>query len=166
MTDLKKTTAQQDAMQAFFMAYQAFTARPDEMLARRGLSRVHHRILFFLARSPALSVSELLASLDVSKQALNIPLRQLQEMHLVVSTTAQQDKRKRLLQLTEEGARLEASLRRAQVKLLQRCQEEAGKEAFAGWLNVNDALGRHRHRLTDAVAENDADGDGPQVERR
>lgn len=135
-------------MQAFFMAYQAFTGRPDEMLARRGLSRVHHRILFFLARSPALSITQLLACLDVSKQALNIPLRQLQEMQLVVSATAEDDKRKRQLQLSPEGARLEASLRRAQVKLLQRCQEEAGEQAFAGWLAVNDALGRHRHRQT------------------
>src|SRR5690606_27646635 len=109
MTDLKKPTTQQDAMQAFFMAYQAFTARPDEMLARRGLSRVHHRILFFLARSPALSVTQLLACLDVSKQALNIPLRQLQEMQLVISAAAADDKRKRELKLSPEGARLEAS---------------------------------------------------------
>lgn len=138
-------------MQAFFMAYQAFTARPDEMLARRGLSRVHHRILFFLARSPALSVTELLACLDVSKQALNTPLRQLQEMQLVISAAAAHDKRMRLLQLSPEGAQLEASLRRAQVKLLQRCLEQAGEQAFAGWLAVNDAMGRHRHRQTGAM---------------
>ena len=88
MIDLKKPAAQQEAMAAFFFAYQAFTAKPDEILARRGLSRVHHRILFFIAQSPGLSVSQLLGYLDVSKQALNIPLRQLLEMDLVQSSTA------------------------------------------------------------------------------
>ena len=50
-------------MEAFFGAYRAFTAKPDEMLARRGLSRVHHRILFFISHQPGLSVSELLIRL-------------------------------------------------------------------------------------------------------
>ena len=91
-------------MEAFFFGYQAFTAKPDEILARRGLSRVHHRILFFIAKYPDLSVKELLGYLGVSKQALNTPLRQLMEMHLVESVVAADDKRKRLLSFTPEGA--------------------------------------------------------------
>ena len=140
MLDLKKPLAQQEAMQAFFFGYQAFTAKADEMLERRGLSRVHQRIVFFIARYPTLSVKQLLELLGVSKQALNIPLRQLQEMHLVHSVASETDKRKRLLQLTEEGLRFEQSLRREQVKLLQRAFSEAGEAAVAGWLAVNQAL--------------------------
>ncbi|MCO2652670.1 MarR family transcriptional regulator [Pseudomonas aeruginosa] len=84
MPDLKNHAVQQQAMmEAFFFAYQAFTTKPDEMLARRGLGRVHHRVLFFIARYPGLSVKELLALLGVTKQALNIPLRQLLEMNLI-----------------------------------------------------------------------------------
>ena len=49
MIDLKNSADQQVAMEAFFFGYQAFTAKADEMLARRGLSRVHQRILFFIA---------------------------------------------------------------------------------------------------------------------
>ncbi len=131
-------------MEAFFFGYQAFTAKADEMLARRGLSRVHHRILFFIARHPGLSMKELLAVLGVSKQALNIPLRQLMEMHLVQSMTAEDDKRKRLLGFTSEGAKLELALRREQAKLLQRVFNEAGEAAVNGWLEVNQALGRTR----------------------
>ncbi len=140
MLDLKNPIAQQEAMQAFFFGYQAFTAKADEMLERRGLSRVHQRIVFFIARYPALSVKELLELLGVSKQALNIPLRQLQEMHLVSSVASETDKRKRLLQLSAEGQRFEQSLRREQVKLLQRAFSEAGEAAVAGWLAVNQAL--------------------------
>jgi len=140
MLDLKNQSSQQQAMEAFFFGYQAFTAKADEMLERRGLSRVHQRIVFFIARYPGLSVKELLELLGVSKQALNMPLRQLQEMHLVDSVASEADKRKRLLQLTEEGLRFEQSLRREQVKLLQRAFSEAGEEAVMGWLAVNQAL--------------------------
>ena len=142
MIDLKSPASQQQAMEAFFFGYQAFTAKADEMLERRGLSRVHQRIVFFIARYPNLSVKELLALLGVSKQALNIPLRQLVEMHLVDSVASETDKRKRLLELTVEGARFEQSLRREQVKLLERVFAEAGETAVNGWLAVNKALGQ------------------------
>ncbi|SCZ39304.1 transcriptional regulator, MarR family [Pseudomonas sp. NFACC48-1] len=129
-------------MEAFFFGYQAFTAKADEMLERRGLSRVHQRIVFFIARYPSLSVKELLAVLGVSKQALNMPLRQLMEMHLVNSVASETDKRKRLLELTAEGERFEQALRREQVKLLERVFTEAGEAAVNGWLAVNLALGK------------------------
>ncbi|MDB5994927.1 MAG: MarR family transcriptional regulator [Pseudomonas sp.] len=141
MLDLKDAASQQQAMEAFFFGYQAFTAKADEMLERRGLSRVHQRIVFFIARYPNLSVKELLALLGVSKQALNMPLRQLVEMSLVESVASETDKRKRLLELTVEGARFEQSLRREQVKLLERVFAEAGETAVNGWLAVNLALG-------------------------
>jgi DNA-binding MarR family transcriptional regulator len=105
---------------------------------------VHHRILFFIARYPGLSMKELLGYLGVSKQALNIPLRQLLEMHLVTSGTAEDDKRKRLLGFTPEGAKLELALRREQAKLLQRAFADAGEAAVNGWLQVNQALGNSR----------------------
>ena len=142
MLDLKNSATQQQAMEAFFFGYQAFTAKADEMLDRRGLSRVHQRIVFFIARYPNLSVKELLALLGVTKQALNIPLRQLVEMHLVNSVASETDKRKRLLELTDDGGRFEQSLRREQVKLLERVFAEAGETAVNGWLAVNLALGK------------------------
>ncbi|TSC38695.1 MarR family transcriptional regulator [Pseudomonas sp. ST1] len=142
MLDLKKPANQQMAMEAFFFGYQAFTAKADKMLAKRGFSRVHQRIVFFIARYPELSVKELLTVLGVSKQALNAPLRQLIGMDLVHSTAPETDKRKRLLGLTDEGARFEQALRREQVKLLQRVFAEAGQEAVDGWMTVNLALGQ------------------------
>ncbi len=133
-------------MERFFLGYQAFTAKPDEMLARRGLSRVHHRILFFIASYPDLSVKQLLSYLGVSKQALNTPLRQLIEMHLVESLTAEDDKRKRMLRFTREGAKLEQALRREQIRLIEKAFNEAGEEAVSGWLAVNQALTNLAHR--------------------
>lgn len=59
---------------------------------------------------------------------------------MVDSVASETDKRKRLLELTEEGLRFEQSLRREQVKLLQRAFAEAGETAVEGWLAVNKAL--------------------------
>lgn len=147
MTDLKNSALQRQIMESYFLGYQAFTAKPDEMLARRGLSRVHHRILFFIASYPNLSVKEMLGFLGVSKQALNLPLRQLIEMRLVESVTAEEDKRKRLLRFTSAGAKLEQALRREQIRLLQGAFADAGEAAVQGWLRVNQALAeRHKNR--------------------
>lgn len=52
MLDLKNQTSQQAAMEAFFFGYQAFTAKADAMLERRGLSRVHQRIVFLSPATP------------------------------------------------------------------------------------------------------------------
>ena len=131
-------------MEAFFFGYQAFTAKADEMLARRGLSRVHQRIVFFIAHYPGVSVKELLILLGVSKQALNTPLRQLIEMDLVRSVAPETDKRKRLLELTADGVSFEKALRHEQVKLLQRVFAQAGEDAVNGWLAINQALGQSR----------------------
>lgn len=146
MPDLKKSSDQRLIMERFFLGYQAFTAKPDEMLARRGLSRVHHRILFFIASYPDLSIKQLLGYLGVSKQALNTPLRQLIEMHLVESLTAEDDKRKRMLRFTTEGAKLEQALRREQIRLIEKAFNEVGEDAVNGWLEVNQALTALAHR--------------------
>jgi DNA-binding MarR family transcriptional regulator len=61
-------------------------------------------------------------------------------MDLVQSLAAEDDKRKRLLGFTGEGARLEQALRREQARLLQRTFGEVGDDAVQGWLKVNQAL--------------------------
>ncbi|KMN83610.1 DNA-binding MarR family transcriptional regulator [Chromobacterium alkanivorans] len=143
MADLSPSDDMRAAMEAFFHAYKAFTDKPDEMLAKRGLARVHHRILFFVARYPGLSVKDLLAALGVTKQAINMPLRQLLEMALVQSVAAPHDKRVKQLTLTSEGRRLEEALHREQLKLLQAAFEQTGKPATAGWMQINRSLAAH-----------------------
>ena len=63
-----------EAIELLYFGYREFTAGPDRILAERGLSRTHHRILYFIGRNEAVSVSELLAILAVTKQALHGPL--------------------------------------------------------------------------------------------
>ncbi len=133
MQDPHREAELNSALELVFHGYKSLTARPDRILETRGLQRVHHRILYFVGRNPGLSVGELLATLGVTKQALNAPLRQLQEMRLVDSSPSPVDGRARLLRLTSDGIRLERSLTGVQRRHLERIFSNAGPEAEAGW---------------------------------
>ncbi len=136
MVDPKRQAELRDAIEGMFFSYRAFTERPDRILERRGLGRVHHRILYFVGRHPDVSISGLLDILDVSKQALNAPLRQLIEMKLLTATANAEDRRIRNLGLTREGRDLEAELTGAQMRHLEAALSHAGPDAEAGWRKV------------------------------
>lgn len=129
-----------EAQELFFFAFRAFTARPDEILAARGFARVHHRILYFVARRPGQRVSELLATLGVSKQALHAPLRQLVEAGLVNVAADAEDKRGRCLSLTDAGVKLEAELSQTQRELMAEVFRAGGVDAEAGWRAIMSTL--------------------------
>ena len=124
------------ALELMHFSYRAFTAGPDRILEGRGLQRVHHRILYFVGRHPGISVNGLLAILAVSKQALNAPLRQLQEMRLVDSRSAKGDRRVRELRLTTDGARLEANLSGLQRRAMEKVFSAAGEQSEHLWRGV------------------------------
>jgi len=142
LAHLPREDALRLAIEQFYFGYRAFTAPPDRILEQRGLGRVHHRILYFVGRNPRISVNALLGILDVSKQALNAPLRQLVEMQLVAMETASHDRRVRELTLTASGAKLEARLTGTQMKQLQAAFAEAGRGAETGWHAVMQSLCR------------------------
>src|SRR4051812_2153299 len=136
MVDLKREAALQQAIELLYFGYRAFTDRPDRMLEQRGLGRVHHRILYFVGRNPDTSVNALFGILEVSKQALNGPLRQLVEMDLIAMRVASHDRRVKQLRLTYEGERLEAKLSGTQRKQLAEVFDAAGSAAESGWREV------------------------------
>ena len=140
MVDLRDQAELRRSIELFYFGYRAFTMRPDRVLERRGLGRAHHRILYFIGRDLGTPVSGLLRTLEISKQALNAPLRQLVAMKLVVSETATYDRRIKLLNLTEVGRALEARLTGAQMKHLSDAFRAVGRDAGEHWRAVMAAL--------------------------
>ncbi|MBM3115532.1 MarR family winged helix-turn-helix transcriptional regulator [Jeongeupia naejangsanensis] len=134
------------AWELMFYGFRALTAPPDSLLAARGWSRVHHRILYFVARTPGQTVGELLQRLGVTKQALNGPLKALQQAGLVSVTVCNDDRRARRLHLSPDGQALEASLTGVQRALLAKVFERAGESAFEGWCKVMDELAASESR--------------------
>ncbi|MBW4466664.1 MAG: MarR family transcriptional regulator [Pegethrix bostrychoides GSE-TBD4-15B] len=145
MTDLSSLPSERErelneALEALHFAFRAVVAKPDAILAERGLSRVHHRILYFIGRKPGLSVNELLATLGVSKQSLNSPLRQLTELELVESNFDTTDRRIKRLVLTPSGLRLERQLSGDQRQRFARVFEAVGLEGETAWRQVMHLL--------------------------
>ena len=125
-----------EAWELMHFALRAVIAQPDELLETRGLSRVHHRILFFVARQPDITVNQLLQVLNVSKQALNQPLRQLYSQELVTFTPAPNDRRQRRLVLTDAGRELEERLTGSQYAMFDAALSAAGPRGEAAWRRV------------------------------
>jgi len=125
-----------DAPALLFFAFRALTAEPDRILAERGLGRVHHRILYFIARRPGVRVGELLETLGVSKQALNRPLQQLILQQLVAPRVPPENRRTKELRLSAAGARLERRLTGSQRRRFRRAFAGCGDAAEAGWREV------------------------------
>ncbi|OED38378.1 MarR family transcriptional regulator [Chromatiales bacterium (ex Bugula neritina AB1)] len=150
MIDLKKSKAKhgqtdreaelRQAIELLFFSYRAFTRGPDQILAKRGLNRQHHRILYFVGRAPGLSVKDLLQVLDISKQALHMPLRQLVSMGLISNDKSLFDGRVRELRLTDSGKRLEARLTGTQLVQLENVFSSAGSKAETGWRDTMEFL--------------------------
>lgn len=128
------------AVELTHFGFRAMTARPDALLASRGLSRVHHRILHFVLRLPSPSVTALLRTLGVSKQALNGPLRDLYAQKLISWSRAPGDARVKHLCLTPEGRRLEGRLSALQRAQFAAIFEAEGAPAEAAWRAVMHRL--------------------------
>jgi DNA-binding MarR family transcriptional regulator len=140
MVDQNRQGELRRAIELLFFGYRAFTDRPDRILERRSLGRVHHRILYFVGRNPDVSVKGLLEILAVSKQALSAPLRRLTQMSLVAVLADAEDRRLKRLTLTPEGRRLEAELTGAQMRHLSAAFDKAGPADEAGWMRVMAGL--------------------------
>lgn len=140
MIDQKNEQLFRQCIESFYFGYREFTDKPDEILAERGLNRVHHRILYFIGQNQGTGVGGLLDILQVSKQALNTPLRQLIEMKLVESRPAAFDKRVKLLTLTPSGVNLERELTDVQMDLFRRALAQCPEGTGEKWLQLMHAL--------------------------
>src|SRR4051794_8397771 len=140
MQDAQRRLTLDAAVELMHFAYRAMTARPDSLLASRGLSRMHHRILHFVVRLPKPSVSDLLRTLGVSKQALNGPLRDLYAQKLITYTRAADDARVKHLSLTPEGRKLEGRLSALQRAQFAAVFEAEGAGAEDAWREVTRRL--------------------------
>ena len=124
------------AMELLFFAYRDFTAEPDQILARYGFGRAHHRVIYFVGRHPSITVSELLRILGITKQSLSRVLGQLINRGFIVQQPGLRDRRQRLLDLTEAGRALEQELIEKQRVRIARAYRAAGAESVEGFRQV------------------------------
>jgi DNA-binding MarR family transcriptional regulator len=113
-------------VELLFFAYRDFTGEADAVLAEFGLGRAHHRVLHFVNRHPGLRVADLLEVLKITKQSLARVLKELVDKGWISQQTGVDDRRERLLRVTENGARLARRLDQLQAARVARALAASG----------------------------------------
>ncbi len=127
-------------VELLYFGYTRLTRSIDEGLALEGLGRAHHRALYFIARQPDLTVSELLKILGITKQSLGRVLNDLSARGLVENRTGTSDRRQKLLRLTAEGLAFETHLFEALRNGMSSAYAAAGQESITGFWRVLEGL--------------------------
>ncbi len=121
-----------DLIELLFFAYRDFVSDPDDVLARFGFGRAHHRVLHFVNRNPGMKVADLLDILKITKQSLGRVLKQLIDEGYVEQKEGAEDRRQRLLFVTPKGATLALRLADLQTARIARALTEIGPGAHEG----------------------------------
>ena len=129
------------ALESMHFGFRAMIYKPDERLAQLGLSRIHHRLLYFIGRNPGCSVNELLQIMRISKQYLNRPLRQMIDQGYITQTADKDDRRIKRLRLSTRGSEREYELTEVQRRRFADIFKQAGPAAEKHWREVMALLG-------------------------
>ena len=115
-----------DIIELLFFAYRDFVGDPDDVLAKFGFGRAHHRVLHFVNRNPGMKVAELLDILKITKQSLGRVLKQLVDEGYVLQKAGENDRRQRLLYVTPRGEALAMRLAGMQTARIAHALTELG----------------------------------------
>src|SRR3954452_16859392 len=118
-----------DIIELLFFAYRDFVGDPDDVLAKLGFGRAHHRVLHFVNRSPGMKVAELLDILKITKQSLGRVLKQMVDEGYVLQKEGAHDRRQRLLYVTPKGEGLAVKLASLQTERIGAALAELGPNA-------------------------------------
>jgi len=134
-----------DLIELLFFAYRDFVGDPDEVLAKLGFGRAHHRVLHFVNRNPGMKVADLLDVLKITKQSLGRVLKQLIDEGYVVQKEGANDRRQRLLYVSPAGEALALKLAGLQTARIGRVLAELGpggrehaRRFLAGMIDAED----------------------------
>jgi DNA-binding MarR family transcriptional regulator len=115
-----------ELIELLFFAYRDFVGDADEMLARLGFGRAHHRVVHFVNRHPGMRVADLLAVLKITKQSLGRVLRELVDNDYIQQKAGATDRRERLLYVAPKGEELARQLVALQTRRIARALNECG----------------------------------------
>ena len=129
----------------FYFAYKTFITAADEIVEKYGMSRQHHRFLFFINKLPGITIKQLLRTLEISKQGSQATLRKLKEEGLIVEQMSEEDRRVKQLFPTPKGSKLVDKLNKAQNDLMQETFQKVGHD----WYDIMEELANYREGFQD-----------------
>ena len=129
-----------------FFAHAALWRSIDARLAEKGLGRAHYRALYFIARQPGLTISDLLALLGITKQSLGRVVKELEAREYLTTRPGNRDRRAKELRLTDAGRAAENAIFSTLRDTMSRAYTHAGQQAVTGFWQVSEALVPPRER--------------------
>jgi DNA-binding MarR family transcriptional regulator len=129
-----------EAMELLQAASRNLEGSSRMILAKRGIGRAHQRIIHLISRIPGQSISDMLARLHVTKQALNTPLNDLKRKGLVRTRRQPGNGRRKQLFLTPSGLALEEALSEEQRDRLAAAFRKVGHQGERGWRRTMQRL--------------------------
>ncbi|TKT66204.1 MarR family transcriptional regulator [Rhizobiaceae bacterium LC148] len=112
-----------EMIELLFFAYRDFISDPDAILAKIGMGRAHHRVVYFVCRQPGMMVTDLLDTLQITKQSLARVLKQLIESGYIRQMAGAKDRRQRRLYPTLAGRELALALSEPQSRRIAQAME-------------------------------------------
>ena len=95
-----------DFIELIFYAYKKTSSDPMKILKKYSFGTAHHRAILLIERNEGISVSELLARLQVTKQSINRVLKDLTKNKIIIQKKGDLDGRQRLIYLNENGKKV------------------------------------------------------------
>ena len=123
-------------MELLFYAYRDFIGPPDAILREYRFGRAHHRVIHFVGRNPGITVRDLLSILRITKQSLSRVLSDLLREGIVQQDQGTEDRRQRLLSLSNKGRAFETQVSQSQRDRIAASFVSAGPEAVEGFRKV------------------------------
>nr|WP_249116825.1 MarR family transcriptional regulator [Ciceribacter sp. L1K23] len=112
-----------DTIESLFFAYRDFISDPDAILSKIGFGRAHHRVVYFVSRRPGMTVADLLAILQITKQSLARVLKELIDSGYIRQMAGPADRRQRRLYPTLAGRELALALSEPQSRRIAQALE-------------------------------------------
>jgi DNA-binding MarR family transcriptional regulator len=129
-----------------FFAHASLWRAIDARLAEKTLGRAHYRALYFIARQPGLTISDLLARV----------VKELEAREYLTTRPGNRDRRAKELRLTDAGRTIEREIFTALRDAMSRAYTHAGQQAVTGFWQVSEALVPARDRQRIAMLGKDA----------
>jgi DNA-binding MarR family transcriptional regulator len=129
-----------------FFGHGALWRAIDARLTEHALGRAHYRALYFIARAPGITISDLLALLGITKQSLGRVIKELEARDYLTTRPGGRDRRQKELRLTSSGRAVEAAIFQQLRDAMSRAYTHAGQQAVTGFWQVSEALMPPRER--------------------
>nr|WP_246225612.1 MarR family transcriptional regulator [Rhizobium daejeonense] len=131
-----------ETIELLFFAYRDFVSDPDAILAKIGYGRAHHRVVYFVSRRPGMTVADLLAILQITKQSLARVLKELIDSGYIRQMAGPADRRQRRLYPTLAGRELALALSEPQSQRIARALEGFTPEMKEGVCKFLEGMSR------------------------